>query len=639
LNARRLFLAALCLSAAACSNGPGSAEAAYRRGLAALEAGEPRTARVELMNAIKADPGDGRIRLAQARVHLLLGDGAAAEAELNRARASGIGLGETHHLMAQALLLQGQAQRALDEAAKAPPAHAAYAARMRGRALLALGDTAGATAAFDAALAVASRDSALWVDIARLRRFTGELGGAIAATDRAVAFDPESVEALSLRGELTRTQYGLSAAIPWFDRALDIDPGHVITLSERATTLGDLGRMKEMLADTRKILSLDPDNRLAYYLQSMLAARAGKFQLARSLYQRTRGAFDAMPAGMLLAGAIELETGSATQAVQRLQRLVDAQPDNAKARRLLATAQWRSGDAAATIATLLPLAERSDAEAYALTLLAKAYEKQGDAAAASIYLARAAVPGGARQALFGGGGGPLPALRAQAETAPGDPGAQAQLIRALLATGLGAEALERARRLEAASPSMPDAYVMVGDALAIEGRQAEAAREYRKAANIAFSEPVAMRLIEALRNSGDPRGARQVLALFLQQNPQSVPARLLAANAYLQAGQWDAAIQHYEQVRHRLGDRDATLLNNLAWAYSETGDYDRAIPMARKAWSLDPRNPATADTLGWLLFKSGEDPARGLALLEQAVRGAPTDADIRAHLGTARRRG
>jgi tetratricopeptide (TPR) repeat protein len=186
---------------------------------------------------------------------------------------------------------------------------------------------------------------------------------------------------------------------------------------------------------------------------------------------------------------------------------------------------------------------------------------------------------------------------------------------------------------------MPDAYVMVGDALAIQGQHAEAAREYRKAANIAFSEPVAMRLIEALRNSGDARGARQVLALFLEQNPQSVPARLLAANAYLQAGQWDAAIQHYEQVRRRLGDRDSTLLNNLAWAYSETGDYDRAIPMARKAWSLDPRNPATADTLGWLLYKSGEDPARGLALLEQAVRGAPTDTEIRAHLGTARRRG
>ena len=79
------------------------------------------------------------------------------------------------------------------------------------------------------------------------------------------------------------------------------------------------------------------------------------------------------------------------------------------------------------------------------------------------------------------------------------------------------------------------------------------------------------------------------------------------------------------------------MLNNLAWAYSEKGDFDRAIPLARKAWSLNPDNPATADTLGWLLFKSGEDPAQGLALLEQAARGAPSDGEIQRHLVAAQR--
>ena len=79
------------------------------------------------------------------------------------------------------------------------------------------------------------------------------------------------------------------------------------------------------------------------------------------------------------------------------------------------------------------------------------------------------------------------------------------------------------------------------------------------------------------------------------------------------------------------------MLNNLAWAYSEKGDYDRALPLARRAFELDKRNPATADTLGWLLFKSGRSRAEGLTLLEQAARGAPTDAQVREHLSTARR--
>ena len=105
--------------------------------------GQPRTARIEFLNAIKADPDNKALRLAQARTYLLLGDGAAAEAELKRANALGVAESETAHLMAHALLLQGQAERAVAEARKAGPAHAAYADRMLGRALAALGRDGG----------------------------------------------------------------------------------------------------------------------------------------------------------------------------------------------------------------------------------------------------------------------------------------------------------------------------------------------------------------------------------------------------------------------------------------------------------------------------------------------------------------
>ena len=89
--------------------------------------------------------------------------------------------------------------------------------------------------------------------------------------------------------------------------------------------------------------------------------------------------------------------------------------------------------------------------------------------------------------------------------------------------------------------------------------------------------------------------------------------------------------------RRRIGNNDATILNNLAWAYAETGDFERALPYARRAWALDRDNPATADTLGWILYRGGSDPIRGLALMEQAARGAPSDAAIRRRLEQARR--
>jgi tetratricopeptide (TPR) repeat protein len=214
---------------------------------------------------------------------------------------------------------------------------------------------------------------------------------------------------------------------------------------------------------------------------------------------------------------------------------------------------------------------------------------------------------------------------------------QVRLISALLARGLGDEALGRARRLQADNPGAPEAHMLVGDALGTRGDFAAAAEQYRRAANLAFSEPVALRLIEALRRSGRLDAADNVLALFLRQNPRNVPAQVMTAARMMEREDWAEAIEVYESLRQRIGNNDATILNNLAWAYAETGDYGRAIPLARRAWSLDRDNPATADTLGWVLFRSGEDPVGGIALLERAARGAPTDAAIRRRLEQARR--
>lgn len=622
---------ALAVLLAACAGG-GSA---YERGMAAFDEGDIRTARVEFLNALQANPGDRAARVMQARVHLALGDGAAAEAEIMRARDMGIAERQTHHLLAHARLLQGDPRGALEEATRAPPAHAAYAARISGRAFVALGDNDQAAAAFARAVALAPRDSWIWTDLARFRRAGGDLAGAIAAADRAVAARPSNVEALVLRGELTRQQYGLAAALPWFDRALEIDPDDVTGLLERAITYGDIGRMTDMLADVRRVHSLTGGHPTAYYLQAMLAARAGDFQLARLLYNRTGGAFDAAPAGMLLAGAIDFETGNVERAAATLGRLVAGQPGNRKARRLLAAAQWRLGDVRATAETLRPIADRPDADSYSLALIGRALARLGDVDGASLYVARAARPAPPPTPAEAPGDAAFAALRREAAARPDHGPTQVRLIAALLARGARADALGRARRLQAANEGAPDVHILVGDVLGAGGDHAGAAEQYRLAANIAFTEPVAMRLIEALQRSGQGEAADTVLGLFLRENPRNVSAQILLAGRMMRARDWPGAIHIYESLRGRLGDNDATLLNNLAWAYAESGDYRSALPLARRAWALDRHNPATADTLGWILFKSGADRARGLALLERAARGAPNRAEIRAGLEAA----
>jgi len=621
------------LALAACSAKSGTP---YERGMAAFDAGDIRTARVEFLNALQADPNDRAARIMQARVDLALGDGVAAESEIMRARQAGASAPETAHLLAHAKLIQGDASAALVEAAGATQANEAYAARIRGRAYMALGDGGNARAAFDRALVLAPQDSAVWTDVARFRRGNGDVAGALEAADRAVAAGPRKVEALVLRGILTRSQYGLAAALPWFDRALAIDGGNVEARVERAITYGDLGRMTDMLADAREAHRLTGGNATAYYLEAVLAARARNFDLARRLMARTRGAFDDTPAGRLLLAAIDFQTGNEEQAARRLAGLVADQPGNRRARRLLAAAQWRMGDAANAVVTLRPIADMPDADAYTLSLMGRALARLGDGEGAALYLARAAHPQpGALASLDPLSDGDFAAVRRAAEESPVDGPAQIRLISALLARGQQVEALERARRLQADNPGVPDVHMLVGDALGIGGDYAGAAGEYRRAANLAFTEAVALRLIEALQRSNQAEAAENVLNLFVQQNPRSIPGLILLGGRAMQQQNWPFAIAIYEGLRQRIGNNDATILNNLAWAYSESGDLERAVPLARRAWALDRDNPATADTLGWLLFKSGSR-AEGLVLLERAARGAPSDSDIRHRLAQAR---
>ncbi len=392
--------------------------------------------------------------------------------------------------------------------------------------------------------------------------------------------------------------------------------------------------MRQMLAVTRRVLSIEDRNPTAFYLQAVLAARAGKYALSRALMQRTNGTLDDRPAAMLLVGAVEYRLGNVEQAIERLTRLVAIEPDNIKARRILAAAQWRAGDTRATIQTLQPIADRADAQSDVLTLIGRAYQRNGEHKQAASYLDRAAMP---LPILASGPIDPreIAALQRRVASHPTATSPRIALIRALMGANRTQEALAEAVVLQRAHDRAPVAHVLVGDALAALGRFGPAADAYRRAAGISLAEPVAIRLIEALRASGQGEPAARILSTFLERNPQSTAAQRIAADFMMNAGQFARAAGVLEGLRQRLGDGDAALLNNLAWAYFQTGRSLDAVALARKAYALAPASPAVSDTYGWLLFQSGDDRERGLSLLEQAVAQAPRNAAVRWHLAQA----
>jgi cellulose synthase operon protein C len=577
----------------------------YETGLQAWREGRIREARIALQSTLQAEPDHKEARLLKARIFLEQGDGVAAEADLARARQAGATPAETRHLLAHARLLQNDPRGAIEQAQNAAPEHASHAARVIGLAQLALGDQVLAMRAFDRAIAADPKNAYVWLDVARFRRSIGDIGPAIAATDKAVEADPDHAGALVLRGELTRLQYGLAAAIPWFDRALEVDPGNVAALLERASTYGDMGRMTAMVADARAASALDPDHPLPYFLQATLAARGRDFVLARSLMTRTRRAYDDVPAGMLLTGVLSYGAGDYEDAALRLSRLVEVRPGNLKARRLLAAARLKQGNARGAFDAIRFVADRPDADSYTLTLAADALERQGDRAAAARYRERAAHPEAGAGAAFLWSNASHPEVRAIGEA---------------LVRGDNGDALVRARALQSSMPGAAEVHLVVGDVLTAAGDHRAAADQYREAANLAFTEASAVRLIGALGRAGDVARADAVLQLFAAQNPRNLSAQLMLAQRALAAGQWAEAIARYERLRSRIGNGDAALLNNLAWANLGAGELDQALAYARRAWVLAPANPATSETLGWTLVRRG-DIAPGLSLMLAARRG------------------
>jgi len=532
--------------------------------------------------------------LGRARAALAVADGIAAEARLREALKAGTPPDAIRALMGEAMLTQGDLVHAREWLTGGPfaGASAAHGFRMLGRLELRTRNLPAAGRAFDRALQTAPRDARLWADIGRLRFAGGEQREAIEAADHALALAPQEPSALALRAILIRSQYGLTASLPWFEAALAKAPDDPALLGEYAATLGDMGRAGAMLEAVRRLHKVAPNDPRVYYLQAMLAARAGRDQLGRRILYRNKQTMRDVPGAILLGGVLELRAGNREVAVTQFDRLLRLQPDNLHARHLLARALAISGDAAGVIARFEGLARRPDASPYLLTLVARSFEELGRRDQAVPLLARAA------QASGGGAVAlpidtPLGVLAARHADAPGRADNAVPWVRALLREGRTGEAMAAATLLRDANPGAPDAHLMLGDAALAAGRADLALDAYQAAARIRFGEAETVRLHAALTTLGREREANTVLLAQALQNPNGlVPARLLA-NAEGRARRWEQSSQLLAWIGTRSGWRDPGLLADLAFARLQEGEEGEARRLAARAFALQPANPST----------------------------------------------
>jgi predicted Zn-dependent protease len=536
--------------------------------------------------------------IAAAREDLSRGDGIAAEVRLKQAMAQGAVHAAVAAYMGEALIAQNE----LDKARKwlAPGIFTRQTAPLGFRMLARLeqlqGNLAAAGSAFDRVIGLTPRDATMWVEIGRLRYAGGEHMLALDAANYALSLDPGNVRVLELRGQIVRDQYGLAAALPWFEAALAKAPEDVSVLGEYAATLGELGRAREMLTVTRRMLELDPGNPRAFYLQAVMAARAGNAELARGLLSRTGNELEDMPAAMLLEGVLELRAGNYVLATEAFERLLRRQPFNQKARLLLARALFLSGEHRQLVIRFAEAGADPNASPYLLTTLARAHEILGERQLAAPLLDRAARP---RSPLI-------------AVVALGTPAGM------LVADGQMAEAEATAEQARTVNPGSFDTQALAGDVQLAMGRGASALERYRLAARVRLPESLMLRMVAAHRLAGQPGEAAALTEAYLLHNPTSEAAARLAAQLAADAGDWKRARLLLERIRSSGAERDLRLLTDLSLAQLRSGDASAAEASAREAYRLQRANPLAAQAWGLSLAALGEKPRIARALLDKA---------------------
>ena len=543
---------------------------------------------------VAADVGAAERAVAQARAALTQGDGIAAQARLTEARKAGAGDDAIRALMGEALLAQGDLAKAREWLATArfTPSTRAHGWRMLGRLEMREGHLRESASAFETALEGAPDDAPLWSDIARLRYANGEQRQAIEAAERALEIDGGETGGLAFRAVLIRQQYGLAAALPWFEAGLRRAPGDPSILGDHAATLGDLGHARDSLTAIRALRKVDPGNPRIRYYQAVIAARAGKSELARSLLERESAALRDTPGAILLRGALELEAGNLNLALELLDRLVRYQPDNAAAQDLIARALARSGDPAAVADRFGPLARTGRASPYLMTLVARALEEQGRRTEAVALLVRAKQPDSLDTIALAWGAEPEVVARRFVDS-PARAQSAVPYVRASLWRRQEAAARQAAARLVAANSGAPDAWLIAGDVEAGFGRHQAALERYQSAARIRFGEHELVRLDRALRQTGKERDADFLVFAFAVNNPRSTIAARLLANGNARADKWNEAARLLEWVAARRGRRDPEVLADLAFAHLQANRRAQARRLAAQAAALDPAASAT----------------------------------------------
>ena len=547
-------------------------------GEAYLQLGDNKKSEAAFQRALKAAPGDVRVRTSAALAQVWRGNSSGAIPELEALAAGGSGGPRADLALISARLSQNDLQGALKAIAglekklpdQALPLH------LRGRVLAQQRDLPGAAKSFEAALA---KDPTYFPAAASLAALDLANKKPEAARQRLQDFSksqPKSGQALLALAELDARSGAPAASVLATLReaakANPADPAPHAVLVNRLLSTGD---PKGALQAAEEATAALPNNVEIMSLQGRAEGAAGDGQRAVSTFKKLAALDPRNPQHALLLAEAYLLLKDRGAATAEFKHAIELQPDFAPARRRLAqlaVEDKRPQDALA-LARELQTRKPDDAAGFTLEGEIEA-NRQGFEAA-------------------------IAAFRAALQRSPNSTEVAVSLHSVYLAAGKAAEAERQAANWQKEHPKDATFTYHLGDVAMARGDNPAAELAYQRVLEVQPDNALAMNNVAWLRVQQGKPGALPLAQKAAALLPERAAVQDTLSMA-LEAGNELPKAIDAQQRAIALAPQDGTLTLRLAKLYIKQGDKPRARAELEALVKLGDRYPGQAEVANLL---------------------------------------
>ena len=416
------------------------------------------------------------------------------------------------------------------------------------------------------------------------------------------------LDARNRMAQMRMLQNRKGEAQEYLDEVLAIDAANSDALMMQAGLLIERGDIESAISGLRTVLRNDPTSKRGLLVMARAHSMAGNSNLAKENYQKLLQAHPDNADGRRELGRLLMRDRQWEEARGVLLAGVDFFPDDLQMTRMLVDTLVRVSDweAAGVQADRLMQKEQTRGLGHYL----QGRIQQGTGAIAES----------------------IDSFKKSIELEPNAIEPLTNLVRSYVVTeqlDVGRQYLED---FQAAQPQNVHSQTLIAEVHARLGDMDRAIMENDKALKInerwvpAYRNLIGLHLMQ-----GDVAAAEQAADGALEVMPDDSDLRMLRATVYERQNRFDEAIDIYKKELERNPGLDVAVNNYAALVADHRQEQSGpALELARRFRNSE--NPIFLDTLGWLLYRTGDLEA-AVEVLEEAVAGAQQVPQLRYHLG------